>query len=135
MQPRTRKLGSVRLSNGAAMLDPWLVGLSTAVVLAGCSVPPSPAIVVTGTVSLGPICPVETIGTPCATSAQGFSDTQVSARNGATEITVPVSAAGDFALTLNDGTWLVTSNAGMSCTTVTVSRSGPVAIDCDTGIR
>jgi len=112
-----------------------LSGLCSVVLLAGCSATASPAIVVTGTVRLGPFCPVEKVGTPCPASSRAFDNTQVSARNGATDVSVPVSPTGNFDLLLDDGTWLVTANAGMSCTTVTVSRSGPVSIDCDTGIR
>jgi hypothetical protein len=95
----------------------------------------SPAMVVTGTVTLGPLCPVERVGTPCPASPRAFDHAQVSARNGANEVRAPVSPTGDFTLNLSDGTWLLTADAGMSCTTVTISHAGQVAIDCDTGIR
>lgn len=124
-----------RTVSGMATHLARLAGWSSVVLLAACSAPASPTIVVTGTVSLGPFCPVEQIGTPCPASSRAFDNTQVSARNGATDVRVPVSPTGDFDLMLDDGTWLVTANAGMSCTTVTVSRSGSVSIECDTGIR
>lgn len=107
----------------------------TALLLVGCSTPPALTITVVGMVTLGPFCPVEQVGTPCPIAPGAFADAEVSARQADVEIRTPISPSGDFTLELSAGTWQVTANAGMSCATLTVSHSGPVSIDCDTGIR
>ncbi|MHB1164780.1 MAG: hypothetical protein ACYC90_08775 [Candidatus Nanopelagicales bacterium] len=88
-----------------------------------------------GTVTLGPFCPVQRPGAPCAIPPGAFDGAEVLARDGGVEVRTPVSPNGRFTLGLDAGTWQVTATAGMSCGTVTVTRSGPISIECDTGIR
>lgn len=109
-------------------------GLS-ALLLGGCSTPPAPTIMVVGMVSLGPFCPVQMPGAACAVPPGAFDGAEAWAWDGGTEVRARVSPTGRFTLALAAGTWQVTANAGMSCETVTVTGSGSVSLECDTGIR
>jgi hypothetical protein len=112
----------------------FLGGLS-ALLLSGCSAPPAPTITVIGVVTLGPFCPVQRPGVTCPVPPGAFDGAEAWARDGGTEVRAPLSPTGRFTLALGAGTWQVTATAGMSCGTATVTRSGPVSIECDTGIR
>jgi hypothetical protein len=104
-------------------------------VLGGCSTTTGPTMTVTGRIELGPMCPVEREGSPCAVPPEAFAGAEAVARQGDVEVRAPVAADGTFALSLADGWWEVTATAGMSCSPVTVRTAGPVVIACDTGIR
>jgi hypothetical protein len=103
--------------------------------MGGCSSAAAPAIGVDGTVRLGPACPVEREGTPCPLPPGAYDGAEAVARNGEDEVRAGVSPTGHFVLSLPSGTWDVTATAGMSCSTVTVTRTSAITIDCDTGIR
>ena len=108
---------------------------SAAVVLAGCAGGSSATMVVDGRVDLGPLCPVERADSPCPVPPEAFAGVEVVATSGAQEVRSAVAGDGRFTITLEQGSWDVTSTAGMSCTPVTVSAPGRVVIACDTGIR
>lgn len=111
--------------------------LALATSVSGCSPAPAPLHPVTGSVRLGPFCPVEREGQPCPTPPQAFDDVRVAASSGADQVRARVSPDGTFRLPLPSGRWSLTSDAGMGCASVlvVVPAPGPVVIDCDTGIR
>jgi hypothetical protein len=108
---------------------------AVAVVLSACSAPAPGSFVLDGRVDLGPLCPVERAGSPCPVPPGAFTGVEVVATSDEAEQRASVAADGSFRLTLSDGSWTVTSTAGMSCTPVTASASGIIVIACDTGIR
>jgi hypothetical protein len=111
------------------------LALAGAGTLVACTGSPSTPIVVNGSVRLGPSCPVERVDSPCPVPPGAFAGAQVVAGDGGREVRAPVSADGRFVVRLEAGTWQLTATAGMSCSTVTVTASATVVIDCDTGIR
>jgi hypothetical protein len=111
------------------------VTLATLVGLAGCSGGAPTPVHVDGIVRLGPFCPVERPGSPCPVPTGAFDGAEAVARAGGSQVRSPLFADGHFGLDLEAGHWNVTATAGMSCTSVEVSASGPVTIECDTGIR
>lgn len=92
--------------------------------------------IVTGSIDLGPTCPVQRVGEDCTT--HGAQATVTATSHGRTRTT---SAGLDgFRLRLPAGTWQITADAGMHCDSVRVvarpgMRPAPVVIACDTGIR
>ena len=112
-----------------------LLSVLAGLLLVGCSSSAAPGIVVDGKVTLGPFCPVERPGSPCPVPPGAFDRAEAWARDGDAEVRANVLPDGSFALQLAAGKWQVSADAGMSCTTVTVTRSQQVAIECDTGIR
>jgi Carboxypeptidase regulatory-like domain len=99
-----------------------------------------------GRVQLGPQCPVETEGDPCADKpaagatvtvaeqlpGESFSGGEVVART-------TTNADGSYRVVVAPGTYVVTADAGMRCelvdARVTTSAYSKVDIPCDTGIR
>ena len=109
--------------------------------LAGCTLA-APArgddgtFAVSGSVSLGPSCPVEVQGSPCP-SQVGIGGRllaePVDGSSGA--LSFPLDG-GSFSVDLPPGRWLLSSDLGMSCTPVEVSHAASgVVVSCDTGIR
>jgi hypothetical protein len=103
--------------------------------LAGCSSVAPATMVVDGRIDLGPLCPVERVGSPCAAPPGAFEGVEAVATSGQDEVRSAVAGDGSFVLTLTAGSWDVTATAGMSCATVSVSSPGTAVITCDTGIR
>jgi len=97
-------------------------------------------------VRLGPRCPVETTNAPCGDEpAVGATVTVARGRpigSGAAGTVVAratTDASGRFRVSLRPGTYVVTADAGRSCTPASV-RVAPtvvarVHLACDTGIR
>ncbi|MBI1352683.1 MAG: hypothetical protein GC156_16405 [Actinomycetales bacterium] len=92
--------------------------------------------IITGSVDLGPTCPVEQVGQDC--TMHGAPATVTATSQGRTLATT----AGDdgFRLRLPSGIWQLTADAGMHCDSVRViarpgMRPAPIVIACDTGIR
>ncbi len=112
-----------------------MLGAVASALLSGCATGSTATMLVTGRVDLGPLCPVERADSPCPVPPEAFAGVEAVATSGADEARVPVASDGSFTLSLAEGSWQVTSTAGMSCTPLTVSAPGPVVITCDTGIR
>ena len=108
---------------------------SAALLLVGCSAASPAAMVVTGRIDLGPLCPVERVDSPCPVPPEAFAGVEAVATSGEAQVRAPVAGDGTFTLTLADGSWEVTATAGMSCATVQVTTAAPIVIACDTGIR
>ena len=116
--------------------------------LAGCGdvAPASGTSGVTGTVHLGPRCPVETQDQPCDDLPAAGVEVTVSERvPGETYAAGAVVARGDtdadgtFRIAVTPGSYVVTAEAGMSCelmdARVAPDRFTEIDIPCDTGIR
>jgi hypothetical protein len=103
--------------------------------LSACQSTSQNVIHVDGRVTLGPLCPVEREGSPCATPPGAFDGGEAVATASSGEVRAPLRADGTFVLDLPQGRWQVSATVGMSCSQVAVSGSGPVVIVCDTGIR
>lgn len=96
----------------------------------------------TGSVLLGPTCPVERDGQPCPTPNGAFAGKLATASEvgGEQSASAAIGTDGRFTIMLSAGTWDVTADAGMSCDTVRVvvadaQPSPPLTVNCDTGIR
>lgn len=101
---------------------------------------------VTGTVHLGPQCPVETVDDPCddrpasgvavTVAEQVPGDSYTTGRAVASGLT---DADGVFRIAVAPGDYVVTATAGMSCEQldahVVADSFAAVDIPCDTGIR
>jgi hypothetical protein len=104
-----------------------------AVAACGDSPPPGDTITVDAIVTLGPSCPVEREGVECPDlSLEGYeliasSDDQTLRRE--------LTGDGRATLRLSAGSWTVTADAGMSCSSVEVTMNASITIECDTGIR
>ena len=101
---------------------------------------------VTGHVTLGPTCPVESAGTPCEDElAANVVVTVSEALPGEAYVTGPTVARGttdsegSFRIAVPPGEYIVTARAGMSCelmdARVLDDTFVTVAVTCDTGIR
>ncbi|MEJ7831813.1 MAG: carboxypeptidase-like regulatory domain-containing protein [Nocardioides sp.] len=100
----------------------------------------------TGVVTLGPQCPVESPGEPCEDQpAAGVAVTASEQLPGEAYAAGPVvargvtDADGAFRITAAPGAYVVTAEAGMSCELMDVRVSdgeyAEVDVPCDTGIR
>lgn len=101
---------------------------------------------VTGTVHLGPQCPVETVEEPCPDAPAADVTVVVAERlpgeayvAGETVATGTTDAEGAFRIDVPPGEYVVTAEAGMSCelmdAVVTDGEHVTVDVPCDTGIR
>lgn len=101
---------------------------------------------VTGTVHLGPQCPVETAGEPCEDEPAAGVPVTVSEQlpgeaYAAGEVVArgETDADGRFRIAVPPGEYVVTAEAGMSCefmdARVTDGTWTEVDVPCDTGIR
>ena len=121
-----------------------------AVLVAGCGAQDGEAADersgLTGQVHLGPQCPVETNDQPCK-DAPAVGVTVTVARQlpgdsytaGQVVVRTTTDSEGNFRVAVAPGTYVVTSDAGMSCelmdARVTTDAYSRVDIPCDTGIR
>jgi hypothetical protein len=123
---------------------------ATIVVVAGCghasmgeAARPSG---LTGTVMLGPTCPVVVEGQECddksAVSATVTVSEQVPGESyaaGKVVATTTTDARGVYRISVDPGAYVVTASAGMSCelmdAPVTTGKYTVVDVPCDTGIR
>jgi hypothetical protein len=127
-----------------------LVGLALgAVVLVGCGTEDSAGQTmsgVTGSVHLGPQCPVERDDKPCHDDPAANVTVTVFAQIPGDAYAMgkliahgTTSADGGFRIGVTPGDYIVTAEAGMSCELmdahVTTERYADVNIGCDTGIR
>jgi len=105
-----------------------------------------PSTGITGTVHLGPQCPVEIADDPCEDEPAAGVTVTVSEQPpgeayGAGEVVArgETGAHGTFRIAVPPGAYVVTAEAGMSCEFLdAVVREGawtPVDVPCDTGIR
>ena len=108
----------------------WGVAVVGSLLLTACSGTAPAPMSVHGRVDLGPLCPVERAGSPCAVPPGAFDGAEAVATSGAAEVRSPVADDGSFTLALTEGTWEVTSTAGMSCAPIAVSAPGTVVITC-----
>ncbi len=101
---------------------------------------------VTGTVHLGPQCPVETPDQPCDDRPAAGVEVTVSEQvpgeayvAGATVARGTTDADGTFRIAVAPGSYVVTAEAGMSCELMDarVAEDAYTSVDvpCDTGIR
>jgi hypothetical protein len=101
---------------------------------------------VAGQVHLGPQCPVEIAGDPCADEPAAGATVTVAKRlagdpNASGEVVARTTsdADGSYRVAVPPGRYVVTADAGMSCelmdTRVTALAYSKVDIACDTGIR
>ena len=99
---------------------------------------------VTGTVTVGPICPVETIDHPCVVPPEAYTSRSVVvyASDNVTELeSHALDATGHYALSLKPGTYgLQIRPAGIGAgeikpVTVTAGKTSTIDFDIDTGIR
>lgn len=118
--------------------------------LAGCgtegSAPAGDQSGVAGRVHLGPQCPVETAGDPCADEPAAGVDVTVAEQlpgelyaAGEVVATTTTDADGRFRVEVPPGRYVVTADAGMSCelmdARVMAGAYSLVDVPCDTGIR
>lgn len=100
----------------------------------------------TGRVHLGPQCPVETAGDPCADEPVAGSRVTVAKRvpgdsyaAGEVVARTTTDADGTYRVAVKPGSYVVTADAGMSCelmdARVTAGVYAQVDVACDTGIR
>jgi len=115
--------------------------LFASLLLLGCHQQPPAGTGITGVVTLGPSCPVETVTSPCPdTPYRG--DVTATASDGTTT-TVTTDARGRFTMDLREGTYVVvalTPNGGGLPTpvpqTVEVGAAYTrITLEVDTGIR
>jgi hypothetical protein len=101
---------------------------------------------VTGRVHLGPQCPVETEGDPCADEPAAGSRVTVAKQlpgdsyaGGEVVARTTTDGDGSYRVAVAPGEYVVTADAGMSCelmdARVTTGSYSTVDIPCDTGIR
>lgn len=101
---------------------------------------------VTGQVTLGPTCPVESAGTPCEDQPPANVVVTVSEElpvevhaAGPTVARGTTDARGSFRIVVPPGDYVVTARAGMSCELVDArvldDTFVTVTVACDTGIR
>jgi hypothetical protein len=101
---------------------------------------------VAGRVYLGPQCPAETEGDPCADEPAAGSLVTVAKQlpgdayaGGEVVARTTTDADGSFRVTVAPGNYVVTADAGMSCelmdARVAAGAYSKVDIPCDTGIR
>jgi outer membrane murein-binding lipoprotein Lpp len=101
---------------------------------------------VAGLVHLGPQCPVETLGDPCADQPAASVTVTVSKQipgeayaAGEEVARATTDADGRFRIAVPPGEYVVTAEAGMSCELmdahVTEGVYAEVDVPCDTGIR
>ncbi len=101
---------------------------------------------VTGHVTLGPTCPVESAGSPCedqppANVVVTVSEALPGEAYGAGPAVArgTTNAEGSFRIAVPPGEYMVTAHAGMSCelmdARVLEDRFVTVTVTCDTGIR
>lgn len=118
-------------------------------VLAGCGSDDAGARAtsgVTGQVTLGPTCPVESAGTPCEDQppanvvvivSEGLPSEVHAA--GPTVARGATNSEGSFRIAVPPGDYIVTAHAGMSCELMDVRVLADtfvtVTVACDTGIR
>ena len=101
---------------------------------------------IAGRVHLGPQCPVETKGDPCADEPAAGSRVTVAEQppgdsyaGGEVVARTTTDADGSYRVAVAPGDYVVTADAGMSCelmdVRVTAGAYSRVDIPCDTGIR
>jgi hypothetical protein len=101
---------------------------------------------VAGHVHLGPQCPVETAGNPCADEPASGSRVTIAEQlpgdsyaGGEVVARTTTDAEGSYRVALAPGEYVVTADAGMSCelmdARVDAGAYSKVDIPCDTGIR
>jgi hypothetical protein len=99
---------------------------------------------ISGTVTVGPICPVESIDNPCVVSPEVYTSRSVVVYQADTSTEIKrlsLSATGTYTLALTAGTyWLQISPAGIGegdkkRVVVTTGSASVVDFDIDTGIR
>ncbi len=99
---------------------------------------------INGTVTIGPVCPVESIDHPCVVPAETYTSRSVMVYASDTTIELerhPLSATGAFTLTLKPGTYgLQIRPAGIGAgeiktVTVVADKTQMIHFDIDTGIR
>jgi len=101
---------------------------------------------VTGSVHLGPQCPVETEGDPCPDEPAAGARVTVARQlpgeayaAGEVVARTTTDADGSFRVAVAPGEYVVTADAGMSCelmdARVTAGVYSTVDVPCDTGIR
>jgi hypothetical protein len=101
---------------------------------------------IAGRVHLGPQCPVETEGNPCADMPAARARVTVAKQlpgdsyaGGEVVARATTDADGRYRVDVEPGRYVVTADAGMSCelmdARVTASAYSKVDIPCDTGIR
>ena len=117
--------------------------------LAGCGADgpgAAPRSGVTGTVHLGPQCPVETVDDPCDDKPAAGVEVTIaqpvpgdSYRAGRVIASGVTDAEGAFRIAVAPGQYVVTATAGMSCellrARVVADTFAAVDVPCDTGIR
>lgn len=101
---------------------------------------------VSGSVHLGPQCPVETTEEPCPDRPAAGVRVTIAEQPPGEAYTLgevvartTTDADGDFRVVVPPGDFVVTADAGMSCelmdVRVTAGAYAPVDVPCDTGIR
>lgn len=127
-----------------------LIGALAVLLLAGCGDPDGETARessgVAGRVSLGPQCPVEVPGEPCADEPAAGAKVTVAKQvpgdlygGGDVVARTTTQADGSYRVAVAPGNYVVTADAGMSCelmdARVTAGAYSTVDIPCDTGIR
>lgn len=127
-----------------------LFGALAALLLAGCGDPDGEtsrdSSGVAGRVSLGPQCPVEIQGAPCADEPAASARVTVARQlpgdsygGGDVVARTTTQADGSYRVAVPPGEYVVTADAGMSCelmdARVAAGAYSTVDIPCDTGIR
>jgi hypothetical protein len=143
-----RSVRGLRLRRASARV--LVVAISVACLgLAGCGVRSPGATArsgVTGTVHLGPQCPVETVDDPCDDKPAAGVEVTVaepvpgdSYTAGKVVASGMTDADGVFRIAVAPGEYVVTAKAGMSCelldARVVADTFAAVDVPCDTGIR
>ncbi len=104
----------------------------------------APAGILTGHVTIGPLCPVERIDMPCLPTPETYASRKIvvyDARNSALVQRVTINSIGDYRVELSPGTYVIDVEpaGGFRSSTRTITiESGKTAtldIDIDTGIR
>ncbi|WP_460712551.1 carboxypeptidase-like regulatory domain-containing protein [Nocardioides dilutus] len=136
--------------NSPPVLAPLTLLVALLLALAGCGEGPSgteePPAGVTGTVTLGPQCPVEQADQPCPDAPAADVVVVVAKRlpgeayaAGETVASDTTDADGAFRIAVPPGEYVVTAQAGMSCelmdAVVVAHEYVEVDVPCDTGIR
>ena len=124
-----------------------LLGLAVVALLGACGTSSSSdsAAGVEGRVMLGPQCPVVSPASPCPDKPADGATVTVSqpgsdpANPGDTVTTGTTDSDGSYRIAVDPGDYVVTADAGMTCTPtpVTVADAQYISADitCDTGIR
>ncbi len=124
----------------ARLMIPPIALVMCLVLVAGCSAPPPSDSGIDGEVRIGPVSPVETIGTPA--SAPYSANLTIRREGGGRAVRVTSGEDGRFRVNLAPGIYIVEPEPGdplptAQPVTVTVEahRFSSVVIDFDSGIR